>query len=300
MKKRQLGSSDLHISEIGFGCMSLPTDLQDASYIMDAALDYGINYFDTADLYNQGLNEEIIGQLIKEKRQDIILATKVGNVLDSSGDSWHWDASKTHIKEGIKDSLQRLQTDYVDLYQLHGGTIEDNWDEVTEAFEELKQEGLIREYGISSIRPNVLKRFLPTSNAVSVMMQYSLLDRRPEEWLDFIADQGASVVTRGSVAKGLLTDEWQKRLTKTNGYLTYSKEELENTLTKLAHSTTSLQAAALKTILQHQSIASTVVGASSKEQLVSTIKAYEEIEIIGNIEELIDFTKQDTYSSHRN
>ena len=226
MKKRQLGSSDLHISEIGFGCMSLPTDLQDASYILDAALDYGINYFDTADLYNQGLNEEIIGQLIKEKRQDIILATKVGNVLDSSGDSWHWDASKTHIKEGIKDSLQRLQTDYVDLYQLHGGTIEDNWDEVTEAFEELKQEGLIREYGISSIRPNVLKRFLPTSNAVSVMMQYSLLDRRPEEWLDFIADQGASVVTRGSVAKGLLTDEWQKRLTKTNGFLTYSKEEL--------------------------------------------------------------------------
>ncbi|WP_397537614.1 aldo/keto reductase [Rummeliibacillus pycnus] len=300
MKKRQLGSSDLHISEIGFGCMSLPTDLQDASYILDAALDYGINYFDTADLYNQGLNEEIIGQLIKEKRQDIILATKVGNVWDSSGDSWHWDASKTHIKEGIKDSLHRLQTDYVDLYQLHGGTIEDDWNEVTDAFEELKQEGLIREYGVSSIRPNVLKRFLPTSNAVSVMMQYSLLDRRPEEWLDFIADQGASVVTRGSVAKGLLTNEWQKRLTKTNGYLTYSKEELENTLTKLAHSTTSIHAVALQSILQHQSIASAVVGASSKEQLATTIKAYEEMNAIRNMDELIRLTKQDTYSSHRN
>ncbi|MGG0657771.1 aldo/keto reductase [Rummeliibacillus pycnus] len=300
MKKRQLGSSDLHISEIGLGCMSLPTNSQDASYIMDAALDYGINYFDTADLYDRGLNEEMIGQFIKGKRQDIILATKVGNVWDSSGDSWHWDASKTHIKEGIKDSLHRLKTDYVDLYQLHGGTIEDQWDKVIEAFEELKQEGMIREYGISSIRPNVLKRFLTTSNAVSVMMQYNLLDRRPEEWLDFIANQGASVVTRGSVAKGLLTDEWQNRLIKTNGYLNYSKEELQNTLTKLAHSTSSIHAAALKTILQHQTIASAVVGASSKEQLAETIKAYVKMDTIENIDELIHFTKQDTYTAHRN
>ncbi|WP_102692565.1 aldo/keto reductase [Rummeliibacillus pycnus] len=299
MKKRQLGSSNLHISEIGLGCMSLPTNLQDASYIMDSALDYGINYFDTADLYNRGLNEEIIGQFMKEKRQDIILATKVGNIWDSSGDSWHWDASKTHIKEGIKDSLHRLKTDYIDLYQLHGGTMEDNWDNIIEAFEELKQEGMIREYGISSIRPNVLKRFLPTSNAVSVMMQYSMLDRRPEEWLDFIADQGASVVTRGSLAKGLLTNEWQKRLINTNGYLTYSQEELENILTKITNSTTSIHAVALKTILQHPTIASAVVGASSKEQLVTTMKAYKEMDAIINIKELIGFTKEDTYTSHR-
>lgn len=299
MKKRQLGSSDLHISEIGLGCMSLPTNSQDASYIMDAALDYGINYFDTADLYNNGLNEEMIGQFIREKRQDIILATKVGNVLNSSGDSWHWDASKSHIKEGIKESLQRLQTDYVDLYQLHGGTIEDQWEEIIEAFEELKQEGMIREYGISSIRPNVLKRFLPSSNAVSVMMQYSLLDRRPEEWLDFITEQGTSVVTRGSVAKGLLTDEWQNHLLKTNGYLTYSQEELENTLNKITHLTPSIHAAALKLILQHQSIASAVVGASSKEQLATTIKAYEQMQTIENMDEIIGFTKQDTYTSHR-
>lgn len=299
MEKLQLGSSDLHISEIGLGCMSLPTSLQDASTIIDTALDFGINYFDTADLYNHGLNEEIIGQLIKDKRQDIILATKVGNVWDSAGDTWHWDASKAHIKEGIKESLRRLQTDYIDLYQLHGGTIEDNWDEVIEAFEELKQQGYIREYGVSSIRPNVLKRFLPSSHAVSVMMQYSLLDRRPEEWLDFISAQGASVLTRGSLAKGLLTDEWQKRLLKVNGYLTYSQGELYNTLTNLSNATSSIQAAALKTILQHHSIASAVVGASSKEQLATTIKAYKMMNTIENIEDIIRLTKQDIYTSHR-
>ncbi len=299
MKRRQLGSSDLHISEISLGCMSLPTNVQDASYIIDAALDFGINYFDTADLYNKGQNEEIIGKVLQSKRQDIILATKVGNVWDSSADTWHWDASKSHIKEGIKESLRRLQTDYVDLYQLHGGTIEDNWDEVLVAFEELKKDGFIREYGISSIRPNVLKRFLPISHAVSVMMQYNLLDRRSEEWLDYIGNQGASVVTRGSVAKGLLTDEWQTRLAKTNGYLTYSQEELSNTLSQLATHTSSIHALALKTILQHQTIASAVVGASSKEQLIKTINAYEYMDQIENLEELIKTTKCDIYTTHR-
>lgn len=299
MKTRQLGSSDLHISEISLGCMSLPTNLQDASYIIDEALDFGINYFDTADLYNHGLNEEIVGQLIKEKRKDIVLATKVGNVWDKQGNSWHWDASKAHIKTGIKDSLHRLQTDYIDVYQLHGGTIDDHWDEVIEAFEELKQEGLIREYGISSIRPNVLKRFLPASNAISVMMQYSLLDRRPEEWLDFIQENGASIVTRGSIAKGLLTNEWQKRLINTDGYLSYSKDELQNTLTKLSQATPLILAASIKTILNHTAIASAVVGASTKEQLSSTIHAYEAMESIDNIEEIISLTKPDFYTSHR-
>lgn len=299
MKTRQLGSSDLHISEISLGCMSLPTNLHDASYIIDEALDFGINYFDTADLYNHGLNEEIVGKLIKEKRKDIILATKVGNVWDAQGNSWYWDASKSHIKNGLKDSLHRLQTDYIDVYQLHGGTIDDDWDEVIEAFEELKHEGVIREYGISSIRPNVLKRFLPASNAISVMMQYSLLDRRPEEWFDFIHEHGASVVTRGSIAKGLLTNEWQKRIVNTDGYLSYSKDELQRTLTKLSQETPLILAASLKTILSHNSIASAVIGARTKEQLSSTIHAYDAMGSIENIEEIINLTKLDRYTSHR-
>ena len=116
--------------------------------------------------------------------------------------------------EAVKDSLKRLGTDYIDLYQLHGGTMEDNVSETIEAFEALKKEGVIREYGISSIRPNVIERFLSNSSAVSVMMQYSLLDRRPEEWFPMIRDAGASVITRGTLAKGLLTDEGIERAEK--------------------------------------------------------------------------------------
>lgn len=185
MRKRTLGHSDLEISEIGLGCMSLGTDKAKALSILDEAIELGINYLDTADLYDFGRNEEIVGEAVKNRRHDIILATKAGNRWNDDKDGWHWDASKGYIKEAVKNSLRRLKTDYIDLYQLHGGTMEDHIDETIEAFEDLKQEGVIRYYGISSIRPNVIKEYVKKSNITSIMMQYSLLDRRPEEWLPF-------------------------------------------------------------------------------------------------------------------
>lgn len=106
-----------------------------------------------------------------------------------------------HKRSG-KRSLTRLKTDYIDLYQLHGGTIEDNIDETIEAFEELKQEGVIRYYGISSIRPNVIKEYVKKSNIVSIMMQFSLFDRRPEEWLPLLEEHQISVVARALLPKG--------------------------------------------------------------------------------------------------
>ncbi|AMW98590.1 aldo/keto reductase [Rummeliibacillus stabekisii] len=298
MEKRRLGASELLLSEIGLGCMSLPTNRVDASYIVDTAIDAGINYFDTADLYQRGMNEETIGHLLKEKRKDILLATKVGNVWNSSSDSWHFDASAQHIKKAVKESLSRLQTDYIDLYQLHGGTLGENWEEIIDTFNELKQEGFIREYGISSIRPNVFIPFLKESKAVSIMMQYSLLDRRPEEWFDSIKELGASVVTRGSLAKGLLTDDWKNRVQKTNGYLTYSQEELQATLTNLANAAPSVHVTALQSVLQHKEIASAIIGASTREQIAATIQAYNQIDH-SNDSNLVELTKLDQYTEHR-
>lgn len=147
----------------------------------------------------------------------MIIATKGGNHFEPGKDGWYWDPSKAYLKEAIKNSLLRLGLDDLDLYQLHGGTIEDPTDEVIEAFEELKQEGLIRYYGISSIRPNVINRFVERSDMVSVMMQYSLLDRRPEEeLLDHLNDHNIGVVVRGALGKGMLTNkgqsQWQKKV----------------------------------------------------------------------------------------
>lgn len=299
MKKRQLGTSELFISEISLGGMSLSTDKKQATTIVDMALDAGINYIDTADLYDYGANEEIIGATLGKRRKDVILATKVGNRWTEDVDGWHWDASPSYIKEAIHASLRRLGTDYIDLYQLHGGTIEDDWDGIISTFEELKKEGLIREYGISSIRPNVLRRFLPASSAKSVMMQYSALDRRPEEWFELIAKEGASVVTRGTVAKGLLTNSWQQRLQRVNGFNTYTVEELSTTLTDLAAQYDDLHALAIAFNLKEPTIASTVIGASSQQQLAETLAAYEKIDSITDFKKANKLTKDEHYQEHR-
>ena len=164
------------------------------------------------------MNETIVGKTLQARRDKVIIATKVGNRWNDSKDGWHWDASLLILKSAVKESLKRLGTDYIDLYQLHGGTIEDNIDEVIETFEELKKEGDIRAYGISSIRPNVIKQYTAKSNIDSVMMQYSLLDRRPEEWFPLLEEKQISVIARGPVAKGLLSDKMLDKLT-ADGYL---------------------------------------------------------------------------------
>ncbi|QKE71727.1 aldo/keto reductase [Arthrobacter citreus] len=277
MKKRKLGSTLLQISEIGLGCMSLGTEDNEAISTIHAAIDAGINYFDTADLYDFGKNEEIVGKGIKGKRDQVILATKVGNRWNNSNDKWHWDPSGVYIKEAVKDSLSRLNTDYIDYYQLHGGTIEDQYEETVYTFEELVKEGVIRYYGISSIRPNVINRFVNHSSIQGVMMQYNVLERRPEEFFPLFEKNNISVIARGSVAKGLLTSNWEKKLSN-KGYLSYSENECKETilkLTQLLEEEQSLHSLALHYLLHHNVVSSLAVGARNKEQLLDNIKAYD-------------------------
>ena len=207
MKLNRLGSSGLAVSEIGLGCMSLAKAGDAAEAIVHRALDLGVNFFDTADLYERGANEERLARALGARRREVIVATKVGNRWRAGGDGWDWDPSPAHIRRAVEASLRRLGTDYIDLYQLHGGTIEDPIDDVIATFEALRQAGTIRAWGISSIRPNVIREYAARSSIASVMMQYSVLDRRPEEQaLPLLRDRGISVIARGPVAKGLLAD----------------------------------------------------------------------------------------------
>lgn len=299
MKRNRLGRSDLWVSEIGLGCMSLGTDEAKAIAIIHEALDRGVNFLDTADLYDAGRNEEIVGKAIKGRRSDVILATKVGNRRIPGKDGWVWDPSKAYIKSAVKESLKRLQTDYIDLYQLHGGTIDDPMDETIEAFEELKQEGIIRWYGISSIRPNVIREYVSRSNIVSVMSQYSILDRRPEEAvLPLLAEKGISVIARGPVAKGLLTRSGASKATQ--GYLDYAPEELAAIIGQLQTGDRDPAHTAIRYVLSHSAVAVTIPGASSMEQLRHNLKAAESPPLTPEeLEAIRRMSKANTYQAHR-
>lgn len=298
MKYKKLGKSDLSISNIGFGCMSLKDSQQENERILHKALEYGINYFDTADLYDKGMNEVCVGKAFKEKRDRVILATKVGNQWRKDGSGWDWNPNKNYILEAAEESLRRLSTDFIDLYQLHGGTLDDPIDETIEAFEILQKQGKIRYYGISSIRPNVIREYVNRSNIVSVMMQYSLLDRRAEEvCLPLLQSQNIGVLARGSVANGLLVNKPSKK------FLGYNETEVStaaNVVENLSKTNRSNAQTAIQFVLRNPAITSAVVGIRTLEQLkdaVETIVAPELTE--ADIEQLENCIEKNFYSEHR-
>jgi aryl-alcohol dehydrogenase-like predicted oxidoreductase len=265
MIRRRLGRSGLEVSAIGFGCMSLGEDHGVNERLVHAALGLGINFFDTADLYQHGENEITLGRALQGRRESAVVATKVGNQWRGDGSGWDWNPRKSYIKEAVAGSLRRLRTDHIDLYQLHGGTIEDPMDEAIEAFEELKDAGDIRHYGISSIRPNVITRWLTRPGMTSVMMQYSLLDRRPEEeCLELLRAADVGVVVRGGLAKGLLASK------QAAGYLDHAQEGVEAVQSALAATLdgeVTLAQNALRYCLAHPAVTTVACGVRTMAQL---------------------------------
>jgi aryl-alcohol dehydrogenase-like predicted oxidoreductase len=299
MQYQQLGSSDLHISRIGFGCMSLsPEKEKESIEMIHRAIELGINFFDTADLYNKGMNEVMVGKAIKEKKNKIILATKVGNQWRADGSGWDWNPSKDYILQSVEGSLKRLQTDHIDLYQLHGGTIDDPIDDTIGAFELLKQQGKIRYYGISSIRPNVIREYVKRSSIVSVMTQYSLADRRPEESiLGLLQQNNIGVLSRGGLAQGLLVNKAAKE------YLGHSIDAITGAAQLLQGIEVTTQTSAQNAILfvlQHPAITSAVIGMSRMEQLLEIAATTDKEDLSAkDIEMLKEVLPARFYEQHR-
>ncbi len=295
MQYAQLGTSDLFVSRIGFGCMSLHDDKNIS--LIENAIEEGINFFDTSDLYDKGLNESLVGKAIKNKREKIILSTKVGNIWRPDGSGWDWKPSKKYILKAVDESLSRLSTNYIDLYLLHGGTIEDPIDEIIEAFEKLKTSGKIRYYGLSSIRPNVVREYVKRSNITSLMTQYSFLDRRPEESIfPLVEANKIGVLARGSVAQGLLIDKPAKP------YLDYSKHEVVKIQQKILsqNSDKTPIAKALNFVLQNTAVTSAVAGIRTKYQLKDLISIFNNPAFtVEDLQELTDIVPLNQYKEHR-
>ncbi len=297
MEYRKLGKSDLNVSRIGFGTMSLDMDGPVTKNLLLRAMEGGINYFDTADLYQHGMNETVVGAAFREKRNQIILATKVGNQWKADGSGWDWNPSKKYILACIDQSLKRLQTDYIDLYQLHGGTLQDPIDEIIETFESLKAAGKIRYYGISSIRPNVIRQYVKRSSIVSVMMQYSLLDRRPEEeMLQYLLDNGVGVLARGVIAKGLLVSK------PASAFLNYSAGDVAmaaNAVRSISDKFHSHFETAVQFVLNNPAVTSAVVGIRTAEHLSEAIGAGRFPLNENQIEALSNSLAANKYTDHR-
>jgi aryl-alcohol dehydrogenase-like predicted oxidoreductase len=298
MKYSELGQSELKVSTIGFGCMSLGPDERAGIPVIHAAIERGINFFDTADIYNNGLNEVLVGKALMGHREKIILATKVGNQPKKEGGGWDWNPRKEYIFSAVEQSLKRLATDHIDLYQLHGGTIADPIDETIEAFEMLKRQGKIRYYGISSIRPNVIREYIRRSSIVSVMMQYSLLDRRPEETcMPLLVENNIGVLVRGALAQGLLAQKAPRE------YLGHSTKDVKNAADAIVGLSGKRRSPAQTAILfglSNPAVTSVVTGIRTMQQLedaVGTVEApvlsKEEIMLLHNA------SPPKTYNEHR-
>lgn len=279
--------------------MSLGTDYATNRTLLYSALDQGITFFDTADLYQRGANETTVGKAFKGHRKDVVLATKVGNVWRPDGSGWDWAPTKAYVLQAVEESLKRLETEYIDLYQLHGGTLDDPLDELIEAFELLKQQGRIRAYGISSIRPNVVREYVERANLASVMMQYSLLDRRPEEsCLSLLQEHQIGVLARGSFAQGLLVGKASKE------YLSYPKEVVDSAAAAVrrvaqANARTAVEVAA-RFVLHHPAVSSAILGIRTEEQLAEAVALAEAPPLTAQEMQLLQQAlPPNTYEQHR-
>jgi aryl-alcohol dehydrogenase-like predicted oxidoreductase len=308
MTYRRLGRSGIEVSVVGLGCMSLGLDRSRAERIICRALDLGVTLFDTADLYDHGVNEELLGETLHDVRDRVVIATKVGNRWRPDGSGWDWDPTEKHILQAVHESLRRLKTDYIDLYQLHGGTIDDPAEETVRAFERLREDGTIRAWGISSIRPNVVRRYATmaengAAKISSELVQYSVLDRRPEEEiLETARRAGMGVLVRGAVAGGLLAGKPPTGKPAAE-YLDLAASEVQagqDALRAISGSDGEMAHTAIRFALSHPAVTAVAAGASSVVQVEANVAAAD-APLLGDSDQraLRDAVRQLRYMSHR-
>ena len=217
MKVRRLGDSGLKISEVGLGCNNFGMRIgqEEATAVVDAAIEAGINFFDTADIYGGGQSEGMLGKALGARRQGVVVATKFG--MPMTGAPYQRGGSRRWIMQAVDDSLRRLGTDYIDLYQMHQPDPETPIDETLRALDDVVRAGKVRYLGNSNFtgwqiadadwtaRSGGFTRFVSAQN------QYSLLERAIEkEVLPACARFGQGQLPYFPLASGLLTGKYQR------------------------------------------------------------------------------------------
>jgi 1-deoxyxylulose-5-phosphate synthase len=302
MQYKNLGQTGLQVSRLCLGTMTfgLQTE-QDVSFqIIDQAAAAGVNFIDTADVYplggdlnTVGRTEEIVGAWLKGRRSQFILATKAVGKMGPN--AWDQGASRKHLLDAIDASLRRLDTDYVDLYQLHSDDPTTPLDETLAALDQIVRSGRARYVGVSNFLAYRLARALGRADVahltrlVSVQPRYSLLFRQIErELLPLAAEEQLGVISYNPLAGGLLTGKHQRGETPAAGRFTLGNSAsmyqqrywherefgtIENLQSAVREAGLSLTTASVAWVLANPAITSAILGASRPEQLEATLAA---------------------------
>jgi aryl-alcohol dehydrogenase-like predicted oxidoreductase len=290
MEKRSLGGSGLMVSAVGLGGNNFAgrIDFAATRRVVHKAFDAGITLIDTADVYNQGASEEYLGQILGERRKDVVLATKFGIGLDGS----QHDASRAYIMRAAEASLKRLRTDWIDLYQLHRPDAATPIEETLSALHELVRQGKVRAIGCSnfSTRQLVAAQEAAARNGLtgftSAQEEYSLLARDIErEVLPAIEAQGLGLLPYFPLASGLLTGKYRRDAMPEGARLTDSArhtdrfvnarnfaivEKLERFCSSRGRTLLEL---AFAWLLARPIVASVIAGATTPEQVDANVRA---------------------------
>jgi aryl-alcohol dehydrogenase-like predicted oxidoreductase len=212
MQFRTLGNTDIKLSAIGLGCMSMshaygqPND-EESILTLEKAIEIGITFWDTADIYGNGANEELISRVLQPNRQKIFLATKFGFVSYADGKMGGFDASPAHMKKAVEASLRRLRTDVIDLYYAHRVDPNVPIEETVGAMAELVQQGKVRYLGLSEASPQSIRRAHAVHPISALQSEYSLLTRDVEKTtLPVCRELKISFVPFSPLARGLMTN----------------------------------------------------------------------------------------------
>ena len=213
MQKRKLGKSNLEVSAIGLGCMGMsasygpPKDKKEMNDLLHAAVDRGVTFFDTAEVYGPFTNEELVGEALAPFRAQVVIATKFGFKLDpSTGKQVGLDSRPAHIKEVAEASLRRLKTDVIDLFYQHRVDLDVPIEDVAGAVKDLIQQGKVKHFGLSEAGAKTIRRAHAVQPVTALQSEYSLWWREPEaEVFPTLEELGIGFVPFSPLGRGFLT-----------------------------------------------------------------------------------------------
>jgi aryl-alcohol dehydrogenase-like predicted oxidoreductase len=292
LEKRTLGKSGIEVTKIGLGLWAIggsdwgEVDDRESLDLIEAALDMGITFFDTADVYGDGHSEVLLGKAMQGRRDRFIVATKIGwrGFDDIKGMSQYDSVEK--LITGVESNLNRLQTDYVDLIQCHIDFQEPNMEVFVEGFQKLQEQGKVRAYGVSTSDFEYLQAFNADNKTAALQIDYSILNRTPEERIfPYTIKNDLGVLVRGPLAMGILTGkfstdsqfaegDFRRRWIEDDQEHEIFLNDLEKVekLKALTNERTLAQVA-IQFTMQHPAVTVAIPGAKRVSQLKENIKA---------------------------